>query len=422
MFRAFEPFDRFEAFAVPPVGYTPSLALEFARNHALDSQVNFSRTSEGTYFDADGVLQTADPGDARFDCDPITGESLGLLCEETRTNLLQWNTDLTNAVWTTIAIGTGVEPVLTPNYALAPDGSMSAARLVCDRGSGNTLSDLSSWRQVVPGLANPHDATVSVWVKSNTGVNQEIYFRNTSAPAQKTVTTEWTLITNTFEGQTNTQDIWQIGSRGTVNANNIVDILIWRPQFELAKFASSTIATEGEPVTREIDYPRITLSTNPDWYNPDEGTFIVKYRRPDLDGSGAYITVMRSDTHSYYIRSTSGSSNSGLDTDGTEYMYQSIDVVRDENFQVHALAYKTNDSVIAVNGELSSVDTSVVLEAKDVLEIGNLYGTDSMNGHIAYVRYYPRRLPNAVLQRLTRREFVFDLEGLNQTNEFLSAP
>ena len=72
----------------------PSLDLRFADNKSLvdavtgASLVTFTRASSGTYVGSDGVLQTAATNAPRFDHDPTTGESLGLLVEEQRTNLL----------------------------------------------------------------------------------------------------------------------------------------------------------------------------------------------------------------------------------------------------------------------------------------------------------------------------------------------
>jgi hypothetical protein len=72
----------------------PSLDLRFADNKSLTdavtgaSLVTFTRSSSGTYVGSDGVLQTAATNAPRFDHNPTTGESLGLLVEEQRTNLL----------------------------------------------------------------------------------------------------------------------------------------------------------------------------------------------------------------------------------------------------------------------------------------------------------------------------------------------
>ena len=66
----------------------PTLNLDFANRKSLDPRITFARNSVGTYFDSKGVLQTAQANVPRFDHDPVTGESLGLLIEESRTNLL----------------------------------------------------------------------------------------------------------------------------------------------------------------------------------------------------------------------------------------------------------------------------------------------------------------------------------------------
>ena len=72
----------------------PSLDLRFADNKSLvdavtgASLITFTRASSGTYVDSAGVLQTAATDEPRFDHNPSTGESLGLLVEEQRTNLL----------------------------------------------------------------------------------------------------------------------------------------------------------------------------------------------------------------------------------------------------------------------------------------------------------------------------------------------
>jgi hypothetical protein len=64
------------------------LDLRFALQKTLDPRVTFTRASTGTFVGSDGVLHTATTNEARFDHNPTTGESLGLLMEEARTNLL----------------------------------------------------------------------------------------------------------------------------------------------------------------------------------------------------------------------------------------------------------------------------------------------------------------------------------------------
>jgi hypothetical protein len=57
----------------------PSLDLNFARTKRLDPRITYSRASSGTYVDENGLIQSVATNVARFDHDPVTGESLGLL-------------------------------------------------------------------------------------------------------------------------------------------------------------------------------------------------------------------------------------------------------------------------------------------------------------------------------------------------------
>ena len=75
-------------------GTRPSLDQQFAdRKDLIDAisgqqLITFTRASAGTYVGSDGLIKTATTNEARFDHDPVTGESLGLLVEEQRSNLL----------------------------------------------------------------------------------------------------------------------------------------------------------------------------------------------------------------------------------------------------------------------------------------------------------------------------------------------
>jgi hypothetical protein len=66
----------------------PSLDLNFAVTKNVGPLVSFTRASTATYIDSAGTLQTAAVDVPRFDHNPTTGESLGLLVEDQRTNLL----------------------------------------------------------------------------------------------------------------------------------------------------------------------------------------------------------------------------------------------------------------------------------------------------------------------------------------------
>jgi hypothetical protein len=67
-------------------------------------------------------------------------------------------------------------------------------------------------------------------------------------------------------------------------------------------------------------------------------------------------------------------------------------------------AYSSANSRAALNGNLSGLDTSVVVPTNLTrLNIGSggLASSDFANGHIAAIRYFKKRLPDAKLQALT---------------------
>jgi hypothetical protein len=76
-------------------------------------------------------------------------------------------------------------------------------------------------------------------------------------------------------------------------------------------------------------------------------------------------------------------------------------VFADNAISIVGFAIKLNDFAGSLNGNLIT-DTTVSLPAVDRMFIGNrVDGTRTWNGHIAYIRYYKKRLPNAKLQALT---------------------
>jgi hypothetical protein len=106
----------------------PGLLLDFAKTKTLDPRITYSRASIGTYTGENGLVKIATSGQARFDHNPITGESLGLLIEEQRVNLLTYSEQFDNAAWA--KSGT----TITANAAIAPDGTTTADKVVENTG------------------------------------------------------------------------------------------------------------------------------------------------------------------------------------------------------------------------------------------------------------------------------------------------
>jgi hypothetical protein len=85
-----------------------ALDMDFASNLSLvdsvsgNNLIDFTRSSTATYVDSAGVIQDAAIDAPRFDHDPVTGESLGLLIEEARTNLINYSDNVNDVWWSKI--------------------------------------------------------------------------------------------------------------------------------------------------------------------------------------------------------------------------------------------------------------------------------------------------------------------------------
>jgi hypothetical protein len=102
-------------------------SLSFAKYFAQDNSlytgtgpgVEVYRNSQATYFDSNGVLRTAGANKPRFDYDPATGTSKGLLVEEQRTNkLLQSQNFNATGAWFKVNNAAVISNAIT-----APDGT-----------------------------------------------------------------------------------------------------------------------------------------------------------------------------------------------------------------------------------------------------------------------------------------------------------
>lgn len=102
----------------------PSLNLDFLNRDSLDARLAFSRNSIGTRVNAKGLIETVAANAPRFSHNPMNRQRLGLLIEESRTNLLTSSSNFLDSSWGSIRL------IRIPNAAIAPDGTFTATKLV----------------------------------------------------------------------------------------------------------------------------------------------------------------------------------------------------------------------------------------------------------------------------------------------------
>ena len=172
-------------------------------------------------------------------------------------NLLTYSQDFTNAIWLKNNGGVGSVPIITANYATAPNGTSTAARMQFALNSGTTVNDRSYISNNIIVLNTNNSG--SIWLKSNSGT-PTIQFRIGGAVLNQTITTTWArysiLAVNGGDNSFN------LGLRGGQTPSNTdsVDILVWGPQVELRSAITSYTATTSTNVTNYI--PVLQTATN----------------------------------------------------------------------------------------------------------------------------------------------------------------
>jgi hypothetical protein len=225
-------------------GVMPTLDYRFAREKREIETVSLTDkliyTGEnGTFVGSDGFIQRAITNVPRFDHDPETGECLGLLVEEQRTNLLTYSEDFENAVWQTTNPG---EVTLIAGVA-DPAGGNNATTFYHDSGAGDT-----GWlRRIISGTSG-QPYSLSFWARRRAGTGNLIAIVGDN-------------INQNINGVTSNWQRFSIVNaptsslvRSYIKVDSAGDQFdIWGAQLEAGAFPTSYIKTENLPLIRTVD-------------------------------------------------------------------------------------------------------------------------------------------------------------------------
>jgi hypothetical protein len=374
------------------------------------------------------VLQTAAANVARFDHNPATGESLGLLIEEQRTNLLLRSAEFNDAAWV------GPNRTITANTAIAPDGALTADKAVSTAVSGQhavnqfvTTAPNASYSfslyvkaaeyAVVRLLMDKDGAFVdriTAEFNVSTGVITSAAVTAGSASGASaaivSVGNGWfrCTISGTLSSTagTSVRCVTYINGDGTYTGDDFSGIYIWGAQLEAGAFPTSHIPTVASQVTRQADAASMTGVNFSSWYRQDAFTVVSEFRRDTTanTAAGGGNSVPRvyafgtSAAAAFQLRLFSASS---AEVTGPS-LYMASNWAAGQ-YERHATAYAVNDAAISRNGLTVVSDSTVDAFAPDMFSIGqNTSGIGNIGqGWIRSIRYYPSRLANSVLQALT---------------------
>lgn len=399
----------------------PILDLNFAATKTLDRRITFTRDGVGTFIGEDGLVKYASNNVPRFDHDPTTGESLGLLIEESRTNQILYSTLHTDN-WN---VSTGAILSNNTTETTAPDGTNTAGKWV---GANGVIGWCSIYNKSVISVTSGTTYTYSVWAKAThsdfTGFNISGDVRDGGGI---TITANFVLsgdgsVSGTYDSASITKypNGWyrcvatatsdattneEPGFRPTANGDGTKGFYAWGYQVEAGSFPTSYIPTSGSTVTRGADLAKITGTNLTDFYNQPEGTIFADYKVIQSDPEIMYLSNNTSSKRIGLYEAASAQTRFLIGNNGTQADTTDSDGTTVGDNIKSAGAYKLNDIVAAKNGVISSTDTSATIpDGIDRAYIGGYYnGTAEGVLGLRRLSYYNKRLPNAQLQGLTQQ-------------------
>jgi hypothetical protein len=387
-------------------------------------------TTVGEYIPTTSTINSA----PRFDHDPTTGESLGLLVEEARTNEVRSSSMTGGATGTPGTYPTGLS---TNNIAtgltlqIAALGTDAGVAYVDIRVSGTT-TNANGFSISLQPAADAVASSGQTWTGSCYCSLVAGSYSNITAPRLRILErtavggylTEGSGVAITATGTSILQ------ARGTVTrtianaltaraqlgfvvgiASGVAVDFTFRfaaPQLELGSFPTSYIPTTGAAATRAADVASISGSNFSSWYRQDEGTVFAEATPIGDNGSNQFVYALAQGTgiaEEIFLLKTPGT-NSITNTIRSSSSFEfsnSTDSLSPfgSNFK-NAIGASSTSTNSAVNGVIQGLDTSVVMPTIDNLVLGRRANTTFLgNLLIRRLTYWPTRLPDDTLQTIT---------------------
>jgi hypothetical protein len=356
-------------------------------------------------------LLTAASGVARFDHNPITDESLGLLIEEQRANLRTYSEDFTNAVWSKSASS------ITADTVVAPDGTLTGDKLV-----ENTAT-------------SRHFVTTTLTLTANTVYTLSVYMKageRTTATLGNSSTANWvatsSIVVNLATGviTSGTGTIQSVGNGwyrvsitqtfGPANANGgmIIDlqttagytgngfsgVFLWGAQLEVGAFPTSYIPTVASQVTRAADAASMTGANFSSWFSNAEGTLYAELNPLALAASSGVVINDNTTSNRIRLATTSVSDQGTVTTSGTAQAVLDGGTPAANTSMKLAMTYQVNNFALSLNGATAATDTTGTVPVVSQLQIGSETTTVG-NLRIKKMAYYPIVSTATQLQALT---------------------
>ena len=393
-----------------------------AGNEFRPEQANWSAsgTDAPTTSSTFGIVGSA-INEPRFDhATTAPNACLGLLIEESRTNLALQSENHPSATWNktglTVASASNTDPAgAATSNLVSEDTSVGLHRLFQSTayvsGTSYSISVFLKYagRQFV---AVNHPAVASNGTSIFDIQNGTITLSGSSVTSSITAYPNgWyrcvvTGISSTTGGSSHVIQGSTTGGilTGSYTGLNGAAFYIYGSQVEAGSFPTSYIPTTTASVVRSMDLCSITGSTFTGFYNQSEGTLFAQTQKTSTNINAFIVHASaNSFANGIDLRYNSVTISAALiNTSNVGQIDNNTATVTSGALVKQSVAYKLNDSAYSSNGSSPITDTAVLIPTVSQMNIGTAFNnTLALNGHIASIRYYKKRLANAKLQTLT---------------------
>ena len=344
----------------------------------------------------------------RQDHQAASGAPRGFLIEGARSNLLSRSAQFDDAAWTR------QNATITADAAMAPDGTIAADALVESAATG--IHQITQAASVAEGAI----VTLSLFVKpagrtrlalllSSGGDFAQGTFDLTAGTATTAqggtgtalsarlvpLANGWArcVLTGSIAGEASYLTACRLlNPGGTYEGDGSGGLLLWGAQAEEGPDASSYIPTEGGPATRAADSARMTLDFMA------EGTLLAAYRsRRTGSVAIAGLTDGTADNAIELRHGPDGARLGSITTGGIEQATLSVGSALADTAYVAGLAFAAGDIAAAGDGGDAVTQASGTIPAITGLDLGSRPDGERLDGHLARVQLYGRRLSDTEL-------------------------
>ena len=362
--------------------YPPAVATTFDLDFdTIAEQFTFTRGSEATFVNAQGLIQSTASNDAPR-LDYSTGAEAFLL-EPQSTNLVQYSEDFGQSYWRKLG-----NPTITDNQVESPNGDLTADLFEATENSSRI--DLNNV------LLSAITYTASIYVKSSgSGSNSFKFYAFGGTQNIFSATNEWVKYSFTVTPSYTTALVFE-----ALNTNT--SVYIWGAQLEQQSYATSYIPTSGASATRNQELCNNATPV----INSEEGTLYAEIEAlTSTQAATIMISISNGSTNAIKFGYQQGANVFFVESTGTANgigIYS--EPINPLTYSKVALSYKENDVKLYINGVLEAIDTSFTAFAPDILNTLNFdsgTGASKFFGNTKGLKYYPKALADVQLEDLT---------------------